>query len=160
MDEAKFNQLLELALDRLYKSDGDLLDKKFNVNERTVTHRLALHLTTIFKEFDVDCEYNRMIMDKFGNFTEGDYWAKTINLSIDENIDGDDTEAKTVFPDIIIHKRKQNVNLAIIEVKMHWKSRKKDFDFKKLYAYKEDLKYLYGVYLELDENNYLLEFIN
>lgn len=40
---------------------------------------------------------------------------------------------------------------------MKWKNGKRDFDYKKLKAYKDDLKYDFAVYLELDENNYLLE---
>lgn len=157
MDDAQFRILLDKGIKELYTKDKVLLDSKYNINERTITHRLALHLTSCFSDYDVDCEYNRMA-GKNGFFTEGDYWAKTVNLS-DEPIPGDEQEAKTVFPDIIIHKRKRPTNLAIIEVKMQWKNRKKDFDKKKLRAYKADLKYNYAVFLEIGEKECLIEFI-
>lgn len=45
MDERQFKMLLEAGLALLYTRDKDLLDKMFNINERTITHRLALHFT-------------------------------------------------------------------------------------------------------------------
>lgn len=71
---------------------------------------------------------------------------------------GEDDEGTTVCPDIIIHKRNQPINLAVIEVKMKWKNSRKNFDYKKLDAYKNDLKYEFTVYLELDEIKYSAEF--
>ena len=43
-------------------------------------------------------------------------------------------------------------------MKLKWKNGKKNFDYKKLDAYKKDLKYVFAVYLELDEKNYSIEF--
>jgi hypothetical protein len=43
---------------------------------------------------------------------------------------------------------------------MKWKNDKKDFDYQKLRAYKANLKYEFAVYLELDETNHFLDFIN
>lgn len=157
MQRKDFEELFKQGLKKLYEVDAALLDRDFNINERTITHRLAYHLTGLFPEFDIDCEYNRM-MDHTGHYTEGDYWVKTVNIEIEEDISGDDTEAKTVFPDIIIHKRKTTANLAVIEVKLAWKNQKKNFDYHKLKAYKNDLKYTYAIYLELNADGYSYNF--
>jgi len=149
MEYEEFNFLLNEGLKCLYKSDHVLLSRGLNINERTITHRLAMHLTYLFRDFDVDCEYNRMQYSN-GSHIEGDGWKKTLNLKIDEKINDEDDEAKTVFPDIIIHKRRKPINLAVIEVKMSWKSGRKDFDFEKLRAYKKEFDYEYAVYLELN----------
>jgi len=45
------------ATELLIRKDAHLL--KIDVNERSITHRLALHLQDAFKGWDVDCEYNR-----------------------------------------------------------------------------------------------------
>ena len=59
-------------------------------------------------------------------------------------------DPSSVFPDIIIHRQKDGKhNLLIIEVKMSWKNRKKENDFKKLELYIKELNYQYGLYLEL-----------
>jgi hypothetical protein len=157
MNESLIKELLDKSLQKLYNSDKVLLEKEFNINERTVMHRLAIYIEENFPDYDVDCEYNRML-NQAGNITEGDYWAKTINLAIEEHISGEDDEAKTVFPDIIIHKRKLPINLVVIELKMKWKNSLKALDLKKLKAYKRDLHYKFAVMLEIDENEYTLKF--
>jgi hypothetical protein len=85
----------------------------------------------------VDCEYNRY-----------DYESKWLDFyPLDAR--ADDTEARTVFPDIIVHKRgPKGPNVLAIEAK---KSTNKDgdLDIKKLKAYKsnEHLKYEHAVFL-------------
>jgi hypothetical protein len=157
MEQAEVEGKLSKALRKLYRNDATILEKDFNLNERSITFRLGMHLCEQFRDFDVDCEYNRMIKNN-GYFTEGDYWAKTINLSIGP-VSGEDGEARTVFPDIIVHKRKQQVNLVVIEVKIAWKNSKKDFDLKKLEAYKTCLNYQYAVYLEIGERKTVISFL-
>ncbi len=158
MDQGEFKALLQKAIEELFNKDYMILEREFNINEITVSHRLGMFLGHCFLEFDVDCEYNRMANNQ-RDFTEGDYWAKTLNLSVEGNISGEDDEAKTVFPDIIIHKRKEPINLAVIEVKMKWKNSRKDFDYQKLRAYKVDLKYQFAVYPEFDERNCFIDFV-
>jgi hypothetical protein len=75
-----------------------------DVNERSITHKIAEYLQYNFKEWNVDCEYNRL----------GDK-VKTLPKPIKTN--SNDTDAKTIFPDIIVHKRGKNENLLVIEVK-------------------------------------------
>ncbi len=45
------------ALFALWEKDRHLL--KYDASERSITHRLAVHLEGLFPEYDVDCEYNR-----------------------------------------------------------------------------------------------------
>jgi hypothetical protein len=158
MTESYIRVLLNKSLRKLYNLDKELLEQKFNINERTVMHRLAVYIEEEFPDYDVDCEYNRMV-DPTGNITDGDYWAKTINLEVDEFISGEDDEAKTVFPDIIIHRRRQPVNYVVIELKVKWKNSLKAFDLRKLSAYKKDLHYQFAILIEIDENEFSLSFV-
>jgi len=47
------------AISCLLEIDSYLLE--IDVNERTITHRLAMYLQEEFEDWDVDCEYNRYI---------------------------------------------------------------------------------------------------
>ena len=58
MNEDEVRQAVSVALERLKDEDDDLL--RFDVNERSITHRLAVYLDEeIRDEWDVDEEYNR-----------------------------------------------------------------------------------------------------
>ncbi len=123
---------LEYALTTLKVRDNALI--KSGVNERTLTHLLATYLANEFKDYDVDCEYNRMWLD-------GREVAKIINIprGMEEMTEVFDTEAKTVFPDVIVHDRKnQNNNLLVVEAK---KSSNKEWqaDFDKLNGFMSGL---------------------
>lgn len=126
---------VKAALDELIKNDLFLL--KNDLNERSVSHKLAVHLEPLFKEWNIDCEYNQD-HDK----------VKCIKLPIDSS-KSDDTQAKTVFPDIIIHRRNKKDNLLVIEIKKskisNFESTK--FDLIKLKAYRKDLGYEYTLFV-------------
>ncbi|XOB98390.1 hypothetical protein ACMC9I_10890 [Deinococcota bacterium DY0809b] len=115
----------------LFKYDSDLLDRE--TNERSITHKLAEHLQRKFPEWNVDCEYNRL----FSKTKKISYPTQEIIEKITEpiieisthkaekakskkSVAADmaaDTKARTVFPDIIVHKRGRRENLVVIEVK-------------------------------------------
>ena len=140
-------------LDTLYKRDSILLQKKLNVTERAITHRMGIYLQQILTdEYDVDCEYNRMGQKMFGEvkYTDNDYFVKTVCLSQGSVPDADDNGSR-VFPDIIVHKRGTANNHIIIEVKVDWKSSKAEHDILKLKAYKAELKYEVAFYIQLTE---------
>jgi hypothetical protein len=108
---ATIRQRLAQALHRLYNSDADLI--ALDVNERSLTHRLAVHLTALFPEWDVDCEYNRdgaepkrtdEVEDRLREHGEGEGSSR-------------DTRGRTVYPDIIVHRRNTHTNLLVVEVK-------------------------------------------
>ena len=52
-----YHDIIEKAITELIKSDEYLL--KSNLNERTITHKLAEILQELLPEYNVDCEYNK-----------------------------------------------------------------------------------------------------
>lgn len=124
------------AIALLIKNDTFLL--QCNVNERSISHELAEYLQAEFQEWHVDCEYNR----------DHDL-TKQLNLPTDE-CRIDDTEAKTVFPDIIVHHRNNNANLLVIEVKKSSNPDNGAFDRRKLKAFVgPPFSYQHGLFLKL-----------
>lgn len=128
------------AITRLLESDTHLL--RVNVNERSITHRLASYLQEEFGDWDVDCEYNRNREDTKELRVPGD-----LEISVC-NVQTDDTEARTVFPDIIVHRRGTDENLLVIEVKKTTSRVSSDFDLWKLCEFKSQLGYRYALFLK------------
>lgn len=127
------------SLDKLIKNDVILL--KENVNERSITYRLAMYLQEEFEGYEVDCEYNRMNIGHSINI-------KTINYD-NNDVPIDDDNATTVFPDIIVHKRNKPENLLVIEAKKSINKNLK-LDKKKLRIFtslESNFKYSYGLNL-------------
>ena len=134
MNQDEVFQRLIHAIQRLSERDYELLVR--DVNERSITHRLGMYLQEEFPEMDVDCEYNR-----------SDFDPKVLEC-YPKQTHTDNTDATTVFPDIIVHKRgPQGPNLLVIEAKKA--TNKDDRDKDKLKAYKNDalLNYEHAVFL-------------
>ena len=141
IDRAEVERRVIAALDRLIQQDRFLLEA--DLHERTITHKLAEHLQAQFSDWDVDCEYNRDIMIK-----------KMLSLPALSSADQEKTVS--VYPDIIVHHRKSDENLLILEIKKYKEHRTKDdrkriaFDKRKLAGYTGDhYHYQYGLFLEL-----------
>lgn len=118
---------LRKALAAFLDADRYLLG--VHASERAVGHRLAWHLQREFSEWHVDCEYNR----------DGGA-IKSIDVPQDL-IAWNETEAKTVFPDIIVHWRgEEGPNVLVIEMKKVG-SPGSNFDRRKLWAFRQDLGY-------------------
>lgn len=133
---------VDIAVDMLRVNDNYLL--KNDVNERSITHKLAMYLDQTFgKEYDVDCEYNRNIDDSRNR--------KMIDIIISEL----ESTTQSVYPDIIVHKRGRNdSNLLVVEVKKSTNRDNGDFDIKKLECYTDSCSsssftYTYGVFIKL-----------
>jgi hypothetical protein len=123
--------LVELALKDLFEKDSYLFC--VDANERSLTHKLAVYLAAYFPDYDVDCEYNR------------DGAVPKRLLACKQSIESDDTNAITVYPDIIIHKRgpaKDGSNFVVIEAKK--RGLPVDFDRGKLQAYKQNANLQYA----------------
>lgn len=90
------------AIHSFLRKEGTLL--AIDINERSLTHKLAEHLQSVFGEWDVDCEYNRDIND-----------VKRLPSPTVTNTA--DTEGSTIYPDIVVHQRRQPNNMLVIEVK-------------------------------------------
>lgn len=155
---------IEEAVHRLIAEDKDLLE--IDVNERTLCHRLALYLEYKFKDYNIDCEYNRN-----GDKDPKKIFFNNLKKSLDKHIvkeKDNDTVAKTVYPDIIVHKRKTKDNLLVIEVKKDSNKNGKEYDLEKLQGYKREFGYLYTVFLQIKvekeykniEDYYDLEILN
>ncbi|WP_392507924.1 hypothetical protein ACF3NT_14155 [Naumannella halotolerans] len=99
-----------------------------DANERSLTHKLAEYLVPQFPHWDVDCEFNR------------DGKVPKSVPSWRGNISPSDTQAKTVFPDIIVHKRGSDQNLLVIEAKKSSTAATSE-DAAKLAAYRSSLAY-------------------
>jgi len=152
----KFGEIREIVDDAIYTllgNDGFLLEN--DVNERSISHRLALYLEDYFPEYDVDCEYNRNV--------EADNERKYIRIirrkaielgiKIDENTVEQNIIERLVYPDIIVHLRGRNDhNLLIIEMKKTSSSISQEFDYEKLRRYtsaenENDLSYAFGAFI-------------
>lgn len=158
MDELAVVGKIKIAIDILFSNDKWLFEQ--NLNERSITHKFAEYLQLQFLDYNVDCEYN-------GNSLRVDgrkriYMLNTqIELS-DYFIERDmgywynQFTEKSVYPDIIIHKRGTNDrNLCIIEVKKSTSKISSDYDKIKLNAYTtdqygNDLKYSIGLFIEFE----------
>jgi len=129
---------VEAALQELLTKDRHLLE--VDANERSLTHRFGMYLQQQLQHFDVDCEYNR----------NGPV-PKTISANLISPT-ADDTDAKTVFPDVIAHKRGRGGsenNYLVIEFKKSTNTTSHSVDLDKLRAYKSELAYKFALFIEL-----------
>jgi hypothetical protein len=133
--------LVKQAIDMLFTNDIFLLEN--DVNERTITHKLAEYIQGAFENWHVDCEYNK-------NYQNSELLQKNLLLPRNsKKVDIDDLEAKTVYPDIIVHGRGTDSNLLVMEVKKSTSTQSIDFDTLKLHQYKKELHYKYALFLIL-----------
>jgi len=136
----QLKETLASALKQLFEDDQELLSR--DVNERTLSFRLAHYLTPLYPDHDVDCEYNR----------HGDAIKR---LPAPDPALTNDTKGKTIFPDILVHERGNDENNHIlIEIK---KSDNTDTarDIEKLRSLTAPGRgyfYQYGLHLTFGEN--------
>jgi hypothetical protein len=133
--KALIERALYASLDQLIRSDSEILIN--DLNERSITHRLANYLEPHFPGWNVDCEYNRNHDD-----------PKRLEIKR-RNIKSDDTHATTVFPDIIIHRRGTDNNLLVIEMKKTTSQEGDAYDMGKLNAFKKQLNYQFAIFIKL-----------
>ena len=118
--------------------DRDSYLLEVDANERSITSLIARYLSAELAGYDVDCEYNRDGVDpkKIGY----------LNLHPDE----EDTDGRTVFPDIIAHRRgSKKYNFLVVEMKKSTNLTPRDVDFAKLAGYKRELGYTHAIFVEL-----------
>ena len=146
MDKREIEIKLQGALAQLIKDDEFLLVNE--VNERSLTHVLAIYLAKEFPKYHVDCEYNRM-------FKDGEQVPKgAVRLS--GRVPIDDLNARTAFPDIIVHRREDDLhNLLVIEAKKLAPQSNFSEDFMKLNGFMETkhangLGYIFSAFVEFN----------
>jgi len=157
--DIKFN--LYRAIDLIIARDSYLLIH--DINEPTISHRLAMYLTPIFPDFDVDCEYNGNIDAKSGRKYINLLQTRAKELGLIKNNDSDKQIIdRLVYPDIIVHRRGQNGkenNLLIIEVKKSSSQITDEWDCEKLSRftskeYENNYDYCFGVFVRFGVRNH------
>lgn len=103
-----------------------------------MAHKFAEYLQVVFKHWHVDCEYNR----------DG-HEQDPKRLPLPSNRNSEQVQDTTVYPDIIVHRRGQALNLLVIEVK---KSSNNDsaaveFDRVKVASCVDHLGYKLGLFI-------------
>lgn len=90
MNTSEILEAAASAIETFVESEHELFT--VDVNERSLSARLAIHLQHRFPEWDVDCEYNRL----------GD---RIKRLPQPGETRTDDPQGRTIYPDIIAHRR-------------------------------------------------------
>lgn len=154
MENREIKKKVDIAIAMLFSNDRWLLEN--NLSEKSITHKLAEYLQSLFIDYNVDCEYNGNIEndnDRKKIYLLKENLERKGLLKAKEAIDAEFPD-RPVFPDIIIHRRGTNkFNLCIIEVKKSTSSVSFDYDDLKLKAYTSndygnDLKYKIGLFIE------------
>jgi len=172
-EEIMIKKILENTLDYLVQNDEFLLTN--DVCEKSISHKIAVYLERFFQPDCVDVEYNRLGSERkskriknFKDFFESD-WINHNKKLISEyyNLNDNNHEVfrteikkiynsnernKRVFPDIIVHKRGEELeNFLVLEIKrIKEKPLKKLFDIIKLHFYKIALGYKYATIIQFD----------
>jgi hypothetical protein len=135
MNEEEVQQAVISALERVIDEDTDLL--RFDVNERSIFHRLRMYLQEAVSDpWDVDVEYNRIGEDD------------DVTKRLPEEILQDERQG-TVYPDVIIHQRgSEDDNLLVIEAKKS--ENPSDGDRQKIRSYMQHLDYDYALFVKFD----------
>src|SRR6478609_170765 len=107
------------ALSEFYAQETFLFEH--DLGERTLTHRLAVHLERQFAGFNVDCDYDRL-------------GARTLRLPRGTIVSTDDHLGKSIYPDIVVHQRDVPNNLLAIEVRKAGNHQPLEHDQQKLRA--------------------------
>jgi hypothetical protein len=129
------------ALAVFYAHETFLFEK--DLGERTLTHRLGVHLEKQFPGWSVDCDYDRL-------------GERTLRLPHGTIVSTDDHFAKSVYPDIVVHQREIPNNLLAIEVRKASNHQPPEHDRHKLRALTDPnlwFAYWIGVYLVLGKKS-------
>jgi hypothetical protein len=125
------------ALGEFYARETYLFEK--DLGERALTHRLAVHLEKQFEGWDVDCDYDRL-------------GERTLRMPKGSTVSTDDHIGKSIYPDIVVHRRTVPENLLAVEVRKSTNHQPPEHDQHKLRALTDPhlwFAYRIGVYLVL-----------
>ncbi len=129
---------VDVALENVYRDDRYLLEN--DLSERCIASRIAMYLQTLFPDYHVDVEYNRVGMS-----------PKRLNLpEICANYRNADGSA-LVVPDVIVHQRgERGPNLLVLELKKTSNPLGVDCDRQRILAFRKQLGYDYGAIIECE----------
>ena len=129
MNDTEVKESIETAIKKLKEEKPRL--NFGDIHERATAHRLAVHMEKLFLGWNIDCEYNR---------------DKDIVKKLKDTGNTD-----RIFPDIIVHKRGEPINLLIIELKKN--NAEDPCDHKKLTLFTSQngkYKYQLGLYVNIN----------
>ena len=140
MSKDEVVSILEQAKTCFLKSEGALFTN--DANERSLTHKFAEYMQMVIgHEWSVDCEYNRSGSD-----------PKKIDVLrriVGDNTTTYETKSKTIYPDIIVHRRsKQGPNLLVIEAKKDATTKERELDTTKLKVIQDTYGYSFAVFMD------------
>ena len=99
--QAELDKLVS-ALREFYAHETFLFEK--DLGERALTHRLAVSVERHFPGWEVDCDYDRL-------------GERTLRMPKASIVSTDDHLGKSVYPDIVVHRRAVPDNLLAVEVR-------------------------------------------
>ncbi|MBI1248134.1 hypothetical protein GC197_09870 [bacterium] len=147
-------QLFQKAIYTFFQKEQKLL--LIDANERSISHKLAEHLLRAMPEhrygFQIDCEYNRHDLD-----------PKRLDLNppllVDypNHVSTWDDKGTTVYPDIIVHQRRLQENLLVIEIKKSTNNDNRERDLKKLkeFVRHPDYEYEFALFLDIRTGHHI-----
>src|SRR5271168_1472323 len=107
------------ALKEFYTREAFLFEH--DLGERTLAHRLAVHVERQFPDFEADCDFDRL-------------GPRTLNMPHGSIVSTDDHLGKSVYPDIVVHQRAVPNNLLAVEVRRAANHQPPEHDQHKLQA--------------------------
>ena len=128
------------ALKEFYARETFLFEH--DLGERTLAHRLAVQLERCFRDFEVDCDFDRL-------------GPRTLQLPHGSIVSTDDHLGKSIYPDIVVHQRAVPNNLLAIEVRKAGNHQPIEHDRHKLRALTDPhiwFAYWIGVLVTLGKN--------
>ena len=122
VNRVQIKTALNRAIDKFVECDKHLLAA--DVNERSMSHRIAVYWEQEMPDYDVDCEYNRDGFD-----------VKRLELM-----------QGLTFP-IVLRRSTNEHSLLVVEMKKTAAGSDPTYDLHKLRAFRRELKYTWAVHL-------------
>ena len=140
MNKDQVIDILEQTKGRFLENEVSLLVS--DANERSLTHKFAEYMQTVIgHEWSVDCEYNRSGSDPKK--------IDELRRIVGNNTTTYETKSKTIYPDIIVHRRgKQGPNLLVIEAKKDATTKERELDIAKLKVIQGAYDYSFAVFMD------------
>jgi hypothetical protein len=138
--QTELNKLIS-ALQEFYAHETFILER--DLGERTLTHRLAVLVERQFAGWEVDCDYDRL-------------GERTMRLPHGTVSSTDDHLGKSIYPDIVVHRRAIPDNLMAIEVRKASNHQPLEHDQHKLKALTDPhlwFAFSIGVFVTLAKKN-------
>jgi len=142
MNDDKIQRIVARAIAQVLDEEPQLdFDR---VHERSIAHRLAVHMESGFPSWSIDCEY-----DRYGE-------AQKLLDGIKECDERRTTDR--ILPDIIVHRRGENErgdNLLVVELKKHIAEDHCDFEKLRGMTHQEGMfRYQLGLYINIDHGRF------